>query len=82
MQSISVFLDIAKFADFRRKNADVSRTQGVCHVIHTFFLDLLWGRYNCGKFHHCRICVTNFREEGGIFASPPPIREQPLKSSS
>ena len=31
------FLDIAKFADFRRKIADVNRTQGVCHVIHIFF---------------------------------------------
>ena len=39
MQSISIFLDIAKFADFQRKNADVKRTQGVCHVIH-IFLDL------------------------------------------
>ena len=37
MESISVFLDIAKFADFRLKNADVSRTQGVCHVIHKIF---------------------------------------------
>ena len=37
MQSISVFLDTAKFADFRRKNAGFSRTQGVCHVIHNFF---------------------------------------------
>ena len=37
MQSISVFSDIAKFADFQRKNADVSRTQGVCHLIHIFF---------------------------------------------
>ena len=34
MQSITVFLDIAKFVDFRWKNADVKRTQGVCHVIH------------------------------------------------
>ena len=37
MQSISVFLDIAKFADSRQKNADVSRTQGVCRMIHIFF---------------------------------------------
>ena len=37
MQSMSVFLDIAKFADFRWKNADVSRIQGMCHVIYTFF---------------------------------------------
>ena len=37
MQSISVFLDITKFADFRWKNGDVSRAKGVCHVIHVFF---------------------------------------------
>ena len=41
MQSISVFLDIAKFADFRLKNADVSRTQGVCHAIHIIFASFL-----------------------------------------
>ena len=34
---LSVFLDIVKFANFRWKNADVSRIQGVCHVIHIFF---------------------------------------------
>ena len=27
------FFDIAKFTDFRRKDADVSRIQEVCHVI-------------------------------------------------
>ena len=32
-----VFLDVAKFADFRGENANVSRTQGMCHVIYTFF---------------------------------------------
>ena len=37
MQSISVFLATAKFADFRRKNTYLSRTQGMCHVIHIFF---------------------------------------------
>ena len=37
MKPISVFLDIAIFADFQRKKADVSRTQGVCHVTHIFF---------------------------------------------
>ena len=36
MQFISVFLNIAKFADFRRKNADVSRTYAVCDVIYIF----------------------------------------------
>ena len=37
MQSISVLFDTTKFADFRSKNADVSRTQGMCHVIHMLF---------------------------------------------
>ena len=37
MQSIFVFLDIAEFADFWCKNADVSRTQGMCHAIYVFF---------------------------------------------
>ena len=36
IQSISVFLDIAKFADFHWKNADLSKKQVVCHVIHIF----------------------------------------------
>ena len=37
MVSVSVFSDIVKFAAFRWKNANVSRTQGVCHVILIFF---------------------------------------------
>ena len=37
MQSISVSLDITKSADFRRKNADASKTQELCHVIYVFF---------------------------------------------
>ena len=37
MESIFVFLDIEKFADFWYKNIDVSRTQGMCHVIHIVF---------------------------------------------
>ena len=34
---MSAFLDITKVPDFRGKIADVSRTQGVCHVIYMFF---------------------------------------------
>ena len=37
IQSIPVFPDILKIADFRLKNVDVCRTQGVCHVIYVFF---------------------------------------------
>ena len=36
-QSIPVFPDKLKIADFRLKKADVSRAQGVCHVIYVFF---------------------------------------------
>ena len=41
MESTSVFIDIAKFAGFLWKIADVSRTQGMCHVIHIFFQPFL-----------------------------------------
>ena len=37
MESIPVFLDTTKFADFPQKNSVVSRTQRVCHVIHIVF---------------------------------------------
>ena len=37
MQSISVFLDIAKVDDFLRKKGHVSRIEGFCHVIYIFF---------------------------------------------
>ena len=37
MQSIYVFLNITKVADFRRKNADFSRTQELCYMIYQFF---------------------------------------------
>ena len=38
MQSIFAFSDITKFADFEKKKyADFSRTQRVCHAIHIFF---------------------------------------------
>ena len=49
MQSISVFSDIAKFADFQWKNADVTTTQGMCHMIHRFFGSSL------GKVQLCQV---------------------------
>ena len=80
MQSIHIFLDIAKFADFQWKVADVSRTQGVRHVIYMFF----------GFFLREGITVPSFITveylwqilgRGGSFL-PPPFREQPRKSLS
>ena len=41
MQSMSLFRDTTNVADFRWKNADVSRTQGMFHVIYTFFVAFL-----------------------------------------
>ena len=41
MQSISVFFDVTTIADFRQKNDDVSRTQGVCHMFYIFFESFL-----------------------------------------
>ena len=40
MQFLFVFLDITKIADLRWENADLTRTQEVCHVI-IYFLDSL-----------------------------------------
>ena len=73
-QSMPVFLDITKFADFRWKIAYISRNLGGCNVIH-LFLDLFQVRFNCAKFHYCRICVNDFREEEAFW---PPILEQPI----
>ena len=37
MLRISIFFDIGEIADFQSTKADVSRNQGVCHVIYKFF---------------------------------------------
>ena len=64
MQSISVFLEYSKICWFPAKNADVSRTRRLFHVIYVSF----WISF-FSKFHHCRICVTSFRK-GWSFCSP------------
>ena len=74
--NISVFSDIAN-ADFWQKSPGFSTAQGVFHVIH-MFLGVLQVRYFCAKFHHCRICVTDFRERS-IFA-PPPLLSSSMSS--
>ena len=40
-----------------------------CVTRFIYFLDLLEVRYNCAKYHHCRICVRDFRD-GGVFLAP------------
>ena len=68
MQSVSVFLDITKAAGFREKilmSADIK----MCANLFVYVLNLLWVRYNCAKFHHCRICVRDLRK--GVFLLAP-----------
>ena len=72
MQFISVFLNIAKFADFRRKTADVSRTYAVCHVIYIFNIFL-----RCGITVPSFIIVGYVRQilgSRGAFLPPPSVR--------
>ena len=33
----AIYICISWYIDFLWKNADIGRTQGVCHVIHKFF---------------------------------------------
>ena len=35
-----------------------------------YFLDLFQVRYNCAKCHHCRVCVTDFREGSHPWVAP------------
>ena len=41
-----------------------------CVTWFIYFSSLFKVRYNCSNFHHCRMCVTNFRN--GTFLSPYP----------
>ena len=66
MQSLSVFLNIIKVADFRWKNTDVSRNEGGVSCDLYIFFDLL---YKYAKFHYCTICLTDFRQ--GAFSLHP-----------
>ena len=67
MQFLSVFsknnkniTNITKIVDFLWKNA-ASRTQGVCHMIYTFFGSFLKKVLKFAEFHPC-----------GTFLHPPP----------
>ena len=80
MQSISVFLDIAKFANFRWKML-MSAEFKACITWFVYFSDLLL--LKCAKFHRCRIYVTDFMEGGGGGSYLPPlICGQPWKGPS
>ena len=79
MQSISVFLDITKLADFWRKNANISRSQEVCHVIHIFFKSSLGKSIAVPGFIIVGY-VWQILGRGSLFGAT--IREQPRKCLS
>ena len=55
-------------------------SRGMSRDLYIFWIFFVYGI--TAKFHHCKICVRNFRE-GRIFCTPPrPFREQPQKSPS
>ena len=69
----------SKICWFPVKNADISRTQGVCRVIH-----IVTGFY-LGKVKLCQgLSLQDMcdRFQGGGTFLPPPICEQPQKSPS
>ena len=33
-----------------------------CATLFIYFLDLFQVTHNCSKFHHCRICITDFMD--------------------
>ena len=56
-----------------KKNAELkgfSAEHKGCVTWFILFLDLLYVRYNCVMFYHCRICVVDFKEMA-LFAPCP-----------
>ena len=78
MQSISVFLDITRVSNFRRRNVDVSSTQGVCRVIHIFFGSSFDKAQPC-QVSSYRIYLADFREKD-LFAPVNPRAARNVKS--
>ena len=52
--------------------------KGFCHVI--YVLLVITVRYNCAKFHQCRICATDLNKERRRGSFCPPIHQQPWKT--
>ena len=79
MQSTSVFLDIPKLLISNEKMLMSAKLKAVSRDLHVFGFPL--GKLKLvpsksTKFHHCRICVTEFRD-GSLFA--PPSMSSPKK---
>ena len=77
MQSVSVFVDTTKIVDFLLKMLISAERRG-CVTGIISFLNLLYVRNKCAKFHHCRTCATDFRDREAFL----PISEQLRKGPS
>ena len=73
MQFISLFLNVTEVADFLWKMLMSAELKG-CVTWAIYFFS-----HNCAKFHHYKVCVTDFREREPFWA---PIREHFQKRSS
>ena len=74
---------------FGKKRWYQQNSRGTPRVSYVFliffrFFDLLEVKYKCAKLHHCRICMTDFRDGGTFLFSRllRPIREQSWKRLS
>ena len=80
MKSTSASVDIAKFANFQWKNADISRFEEVCHVILKFFGISLGLSLTVPLF-----IITGYKWQifgcGDLFAPPPPPFVSSLKKA-
>ena len=77
MQFIFVFLDIKNFVDFQWRNADISRTPGVCHVIQILFGSSL------DKVYLPSFIIVGYVwqiSRSGVFFAPVHPREAPQMS--
>ena len=68
-QKLLIFIGLMLMSAERKK----------CVTWFIYSFGLLWVRYNCAKFHHCRMCGTDLKRES-LF--DPSIREQPRKGPS
>ena len=68
----------SKICWFMVKKMLLSAELKECITWFIYFLGLFPLRYNCAKFHYCRICATDFKERGPFFALP--NRKKPEKA--
>ena len=70
VESVSAYLDVTEITNFWRKNADLSRTKGVCRMIYMFFGSSL-GKIKLYQNSTLQDMCDRFQEgEGGLSPNP------------